>query len=88
MPAGKVKRCVALVTPKRVLFMECLYEEDADLLFAGLSILSLGKASKKMEDQRRKLKDMKREAELNKLCVPRARAAGRARGGGGGELAG
>jgi len=69
MPMGKVKRCVALVAPGRRLLMECEYEEDADLLFAGLSILSLGKASRKMADQRQKTKDSKLEAELTKLCV-------------------
>lgn len=46
--------------------MECNFEEDADLLFAGLSILSLGKASKKMQDQRQKLKDKRAEADIAK----------------------
>lgn len=46
--------------------MECDFEEDADLLFAGLSILSLGKASKKMQDQRKKLKDKRAEADIAK----------------------
>ena len=59
-------RCVSVVTPTRVLLMECDFEEDADLLFAGLAILSLGKASKKMQDQRKKLKDKRVEADIAK----------------------
>ena len=57
---------MSVITPVRVLLMEAEFEEDADLLFAGLAILSLGKASKKMQDQRKKLKDKKIEAELAK----------------------
>jgi len=70
MPMGKVKRCVSVLTPVRMLLMEAEFEEDADLLFAGLAILSLGKASKKMQDQRKKLKDKKIEAELSKKFSP------------------
>jgi hypothetical protein len=55
-----------VISPKRSLFLECQYEEDADLLFAGLSILSLGRASKKMQDQRQKVRDKNKEEELLK----------------------
>lgn len=66
LPMGMVKRCISIMSPKRNLFLECQYEEDADLLFAGLSILSLGRASKKMQDQRQKVKDKHKEEELLK----------------------
>jgi hypothetical protein len=66
MPMGMVKRCISVISPKRTINLECEYEEDADLLFAGLAILTLGRASKKMQDQRKKVKDKKKEQDLMK----------------------
>ena len=70
MRMGQVKRCIAICTPARGLFVECECEEDADLLFAGISILSLGNQSKKMADQRRIMKERHLEDELAKNFKP------------------
>ena len=70
MRMGQVKRCLGILSPARRLLIECECEEDADLLFAGISILSLGNESKKMADTRRLMKEKKLEDELAKAFEP------------------
>ena len=72
MRMRQVKRCLSISTPVRALRIECDCEEDADLLFAGVSILSLGNESKKMADTRRTMKEKHLEDELAREFQPSA----------------